>query len=193
MINIWFDFTCPYCYSGIRKILMAKKRLNKELEINFHSFLLNTEIKEKESFREHLIKAYGFNEEQINEKYISVRKTLDFVGIKSNPLKLNVVATLLAHQILHNLPNNKKLEYIENVMYAHFVQGEDISDFDVIKTILDNLEINNMKIDYEKADDLILEDRILAEKIWFDYIPYVKALKGNVEGDFNLEDLMEII
>jgi predicted DsbA family dithiol-disulfide isomerase len=45
-IDIWSDFVCPFCYLGKKKIESAieKVGISEEVEINYHSFLLEPDF-----------------------------------------------------------------------------------------------------------------------------------------------------
>jgi Predicted dithiol-disulfide isomerase involved in polyketide biosynthesis len=139
-IEIWSDYSCPFCYIGERKLALAleKTGITEDVEIVFYSFELDPNAKKsyEENINQLLAKKYGMSIEQAiaaNNNIINVAKE---VGLEFNFDKLQPTNTFDAHRLSHYAKEKGKLmAYTEAVMKGYFTDSVNISDFDVLTTI----------------------------------------------------------
>jgi Predicted dithiol-disulfide isomerase involved in polyketide biosynthesis len=139
-IEIWSDYSCPFCYIGERKLALAleKTGMTEDVEIVFYSFELDPNAKKsyEESINQLLAKKYGMSIEQAiaaNNNIINVAKEVD---LEFNFDKLQPTNTFDAHRLSHYAKEKGKLmAYTEAVMKGYFTDSVNISDFDVLTTI----------------------------------------------------------
>jgi len=139
-IEIWSDYSCPFCYIGERKLALAleKTGITEDVEIVFYSFELDPNAKKsyEENINQLLAKKYGMSIEQAiaaNNNIINVAKEVD---LEFNFDKLQPTNTFDAHRLSHYAKEKGKLmAYTEAVMKGYFTDSVNISDFDVLTTI----------------------------------------------------------
>ena len=139
-IEIWSDYSCPFCYIGERKLALAleKTGMTEDVEIVFYSFELDPNAKKsyEENINQLLAKKYGMSIEQAiaaNNNIINVAKEVD---LEFNFDKLQPTNTFDAHRLSHYAKEKGKLmAYTEAVMKGYFTDSVNISDFDVLTTI----------------------------------------------------------
>ena len=56
---IWIDFTCPFCYIAMKRLIPLVKDSNLNIDLEIKSFLLNPDLKRKEDYIKNLSTKYN--------------------------------------------------------------------------------------------------------------------------------------
>lgn len=130
-IEIWSDYTCPFCYLGETKLKQALESYNQDepVEINFRAFQLNPNaVRESDKDIHALIaEKYGIsyeaskaNNDRIVAAAAEVGLSYDFENLKPNN-------TLKAHKLAKlAIKLGKGLEATEKLFHEYFEKGMDI-------------------------------------------------------------------
>jgi predicted DsbA family dithiol-disulfide isomerase len=136
-IDIYADFTCPWCYIGKHRLAKAL-RLRPDLRpvIKWQPFQLNPDLPEDGiSFSEYLGLKFGGAERAvqilhlIEETALRDGLVLDFTRLKSVP------NTLAAHRLVRfaGQLGFQQTPFIDALYSAYFINGQDIGDLDILR------------------------------------------------------------
>lgn len=183
-IDIWLDFSCPFCYIGKKRFEDALKKLKKDshVTISYKSYLLQPYITAEET--------QSSAEVLANHKDISVEEATNIQnrlaqmafedGIKMNFEDLIPTTTLFAHKILKEIHGQDQQTLFINAIYqSHFELGENIGSLEVLIKygLLAGLTKERIIECYHSVahNDAIQEDIIEAEKIGVKGVPFFVA------------------
>lgn len=166
-VEIWSDFSCPFCYWGKRKFEKALNefKYKENIEIVFKSYQLNPYLTDKpigigyEGFMKS--KNVSLNEAKTMLNQVQERVKID--GLEYHMDKIQFVSTFNPHIILKYLVQfNKDKEFLEIMMDKYFRLGQNIADINIIK---DALKLINASID---DIEVILKDKRYINLVEFD-------------------------
>lgn len=150
-IDIWSDFACPFCYIGKRNLESALKEFDSQdvVELVFHSYQLDPDAKKGGQINpvDELAKKYGTSRERAQEMIDRVVNMAKDVGLNYNYDKLISTNTLDAHRLSHYAKKeNKDRELVEELFKAHFIEGLDIGDLEVLAELGARVELDREEI-----------------------------------------------
>lgn len=150
-IDIWSDFACPFCYIGKRNLESALKEFDSQdvVELVFHSYQLDPNAKKGGHINpvDELAKKYGTSRERAQEMIDRVVNMAKDVGLNYNYDKLISTNTLDAHRLSHYAKKeNKDRELVEELFKAHFIEGLDIGDLEVLAELGARVELDREEI-----------------------------------------------
>lgn len=150
-IDIWSDFACPFCYIGKRNLESALKEFDSQdvVELVFHSYQLDPNAKKGGQINpvDELAKKYGTSRERAQEMIDRVVNMAKDVGLNYNYDKLISTNTLDAHRLSHYAKKeNKDRELVEELFKAHFIEGLDIGDLEVLAELGSRVELDREEI-----------------------------------------------
>ena len=188
-IDIWSDFACPFCYIGKRNLENALKEYDGDVEIEFHSYLLDPNAKRSDTKpSESLAKKYGTTVEEGQKMIDRVVSMAKDVGLDYNYDDLIETNTLKAHKLLqYSKEENKDKAIKEEIFKAHFTDGLDIGDDEVLLTIAKNLGLDEVKslesLNSEVYESKVDIDRYAAQQLEITSVPFFvidnkKGIKG---------------
>jgi predicted DsbA family dithiol-disulfide isomerase len=202
-IDIWSDIICPFCYLGKKKLEFAIDKFNahSKVEVRWHSFQLDPEFPKNQSMSsgEYLSIRKGISETQLlaiqNQMIENSKKyKIDFRLDRSL-----IFNTFNAHQLLKwSTRFNKQTELKSNLFKAHFSEGEDLSNTEVLLEIVHKSGLNSeeakgiLSSSTFKSD--VEQDIIQAQKIGIRGVPFfifngTKAISG-AQDDTVFEELL---
>ncbi|HLR54465.1 MAG TPA: DsbA family oxidoreductase [Pseudogracilibacillus sp.] len=199
-IEVWSDFTCPYCYIGKRRLDLAIEKFGKknEIEIEYKSFELDFVTGSRTSNQTTESEPYKMNQGQINE-IISEGHRLGIPLQLDNLIHTN---TFDAHRLVKCASKyNKAHEIVEKLFETHLVRHYNLAERSVLLSIatdagLDKAEIEellclnkygkNVKLDEEMATD------IGVNKVPFYIFDEIHAISGLLTTDSFLDVLQEL-
>lgn len=137
-IDIISDVMCPWCIVGYRQLEQALAQTGVGAFIRWHPFELNPQMPpEGQNTAEHIMEKYGASAEQSAQNRAQLVQIGEGLGIdfQFGP-DSRIVNSFAAHQLLHwaqeyNLQHPLKLALFN----AHFTQGRDVSDADVLADV----------------------------------------------------------
>lgn len=130
-IEVWSDFTCPFCYLGEAKLkqALAEYETEEAVELDFRSFQLNPDAKREPDKDIHALIAqkYGISYEASKANNDRIVAAAAEVGLNYDFDQLKPNHTLKAHQLAKlAAKEGKGLEMVEHLFSAYFEKGMDI-------------------------------------------------------------------
>lgn len=180
-IDIWSDYSCPFCYIGERKLALAleKTGMKEEVEIVFHSFELDPNAKKSydESIYQLIAKKYGMSIEQAIAANNNIINAAKAVGLAFNFDKLQPTNTFDAHRLSHYAMDQGKLKaYTEAVMKSYFTDSLNISDFGVLTAIAGEVGLDRAEalriLESSAFTDEVRQDEDNAHSRQINGVPY---------------------
>ena len=182
-IEIFSDVVCPWCYIGKRNLENALQTLNEKDEqfestLNWRSFQLNPQLKEEGILRKDYITnkfGEGANSEVIYER---VRLAGETVGLTMNFDKIIMQPnSSKMHSLIYAAKEtNKDIELIENFFKAFFIDGMNLTDFEIVSKIASDSGLDSETINGVFHDNLfekfVQEDIIMSKKYNITGVPF---------------------
>jgi len=143
LVEIWSDIGCPWCFIGKRRFEAALSRFDhaSEVEVRWRSYQLDPSLPERfeGSEVEYLSKVKGMDPAQVSGMLEHVTAQAAGVGLNYRFDDLVVANTFTAHRLIHLARDLRGAETAaavkEALLAAHFEQGQDISNHDVLSGI----------------------------------------------------------
>ena len=180
-VEIWSDFTCPYCYLGKRRLERALSELPfaDEVEVEWLSFEINPETlgTSEKTKVEHLADKYDQPEKWAELLCLSLTEQGQEIDIKFDFANNKVSNTYDAHRLLQLAKSqNKADELNEQLLFACFTEGKSLADHKVLidcseKVGLNSEEVNNLLADSTFSDE-VTQDKTLASEIGIQSAPF---------------------
>ncbi len=161
-IDIVSDVVCPWCVVGYKQLDEALKQANTDYEIHWHPFELNPNMPaEGQNMREHIVEKYGSTPEQSDESRARITQAGADVGFDFNFTDdLRMHNTFNLHQLLHWAETQGRRHELKQALFsAHFTEGRNISDKEVLADIAAETEL-------DRSEALaVLEDQRFAQQV----------------------------
>jgi predicted DsbA family dithiol-disulfide isomerase len=162
IIEIWEDVICPWCYIGERRLEAALEDFphNSEVQIIRHSFELNPSVPakagKKENIPEMLSTKYGIGLEVATRREAQIADLAKVEGLTINPERV-VANTRDAHRMLHLASDCGLQAALAKLLFtAHFTDGKDISDPDVLMQLTGQVGIDANQVRTALTSDAYL-------------------------------------
>ena len=182
-IEIFSDVVCPWCYIGKRNLENALQILNEKDEqfkstLNWRSFQLNPQLKEEGILRQDYITnkfGEGANSEIIYER---VRLAGEAVGLTMNFDKIIMQPnSSKMHSLIYAAKEtNRDIELIENFFKAFFIDGMNLTDFEIVSKVALDCGLDSETINGVFHDNLfkkfLQEDIIMSKKYNITGVPF---------------------
>jgi len=163
-VEIWFDYSCPFCYIGRRKFEAALEQFEhkKEVEIVLHSFELIPDFhpQEGKSIYESISKLAGMSTSQARKAYMQVTDVAEKAGLDYCFEKTIPANTFNAHRLTHYAATyGRAFELSERILKAYFTDGLNINDYKTLALLagevgLDETESLTILKNRQYADDV---------------------------------------
>lgn len=139
-VEIWSDFSCPFCYIGKRRFEEALENFEHrdKVEVTFRSFQLDPNAKKNTGidFNTLIIKKYGVTMEDAKANAESITKQAENVGLKYNMDGIILTNTSDAHRLSYFAKDKGKMnEFMELTLKAYFTDSLDVGDHKVLVNI----------------------------------------------------------
>ena len=180
---VWSDFTCPFCYIGMNRLLPLLKETNLDLEVEIKSFLLNPNAKGGTDYIKGLSEKYNVSyDKAVNMTYGVVNLALED-DIELDFTKLKEVNTINPHKVVKHFADSEKLhDLIITIFEKYFLEYKNIGNLNVLEDILNELELDssNLKeiLEDEKYMDEINKDIYQASTFKVSSIPTTVLKNG---------------
>ena len=182
-IEIFSDVVCPWCYIGKRNLENALQILNEKDEqfestLNWRSFQLNPQLKNEGILRKDYITnkfGEGANSEIIYER---VRLAGEAVGLTMNFDKIIMQPnSSKMHSLIYAAKEiNRDIDLIENFFKAFFVDGMNLTDFEIVSKVASDSGLDSETINGVFHDNLfekfVQEDIIMSKKYNITGVPF---------------------
>lgn len=168
-ITIWSDFVCPFCYIGATHLEQALEKFEHadKVSVEYKSFQLepDAEYEPEKSFMQAMADRKGTSVEEMQKMNDQVDEMAKKAGLNYNYDDMKLTDTYPAHRVFqYAKEEGKGYEYFDEFYQAYFLNGELISDPEVIvklsktaglseETVRNILE-NEETYDYEVKEDV---------------------------------------
>ncbi|MBD8036390.1 DsbA family oxidoreductase [Solibacillus sp. A46] len=180
-IEVFSDFSCPFCYIAKKKLFQAIEQLNltEEVVIEYKAYELNPQASKTTAFPyvETLIEKKNNNRQKVDEIMESITMHGNEVGVTFNFQKVKLANTKSAHRLSKLAKTySKENEFVEIVMDRYFTEGLNLNDEEELLAIceeigLDRNEAHNV-MEYEQYSEQLAMDRYEAQQLQITSIPF---------------------
>jgi predicted DsbA family dithiol-disulfide isomerase len=177
-IEIWSDVVCPWCYIGKRRLEHALRDFEHadQVEITWRSFQLNPDAPEGTAVPtlDYLAQRFGPQAKTMTGRVAEMGRA---EGLDLNFEKSLTVNTWDSHRVLHlaaelGLGDAAK----ERLLYAHFSEGADLSDPDVLAGLLGEVGVDPDRVRAvlasQEYSDVVRDDIIEAQRLGANGVPF---------------------
>ncbi|UKB86207.1 DsbA family oxidoreductase [Chryseobacterium sp. MEBOG06] len=159
-IEIWSDVMCPFCYIGKNNFEQALDKLpfKDQVEVEWKSFQLDPTLDpgKTQNTMEYFKEKKGFPEAQASQMISQVAQMGKGAGIDFNFEKALITNTFSAHRLLHLAKKHHKSNEMEEALFiAHFIDGKNVGDAEVLVSLAENVGI-----DKEEAMQAVTSDQL---------------------------------
>lgn len=150
-IEIWSDFVCPFCYMGKRRFEEALRQFEHRdaFEVVFRSFELDPNSRRDVSINlvDHLAEKYNITKAAAQANIENVTMQAKMMGLEYHMEEAIQTNTFDAHRLTHYAKTlNLMDEITERLMKAHFTEGLNIGDQDVLMTLSEEVGLNGKEV-----------------------------------------------
>lgn len=196
-IEIWSDFVCPFCYIGTRRLEEALSTFpeREHITLEFKCFQLDPHapLYDGQDYYESLAEKFGSIEraKQMNE---NVQKMAEQVGLTFHFDTAKPTNTYTAHRLVkYAEKHGKNVALTKRLFQAHFTDGEDIGNFDVLTKLTEDVglpkeDVKTVLSDETKYADDVQHDFNEARQFNITGVPFFifdrkRAISGAQEVD----------
>ncbi|MDE8344764.1 MAG: DsbA family oxidoreductase [Acidocella sp.] len=138
VVEIVFDFVCPWCYLGVKRLIfLLERRQDLGVELVWRPFLLNPDMPRTGMSRaDYMIRKFGA-EDRARRLYASIAElgaaegiTFNFAAIRRTPNSVD------AHRLIRYAnPLGVADRLVDRIFTAHFINGTDIGSHQALADI----------------------------------------------------------
>ena len=190
-IEIWADYSCPFCYIGKKTLDDAIQKLGlKDVEVEIKTFLLDPNAPQTtdQNTLQHLSHKYGVSLTQAREMTDNVTQMAKRVGLTLDFDRVLPTRTQDAHRLTKfALETTKDRSIVDRLYRAYFTEGKNLADPNELIQIakqsgLDESRVSQLLSSDEKDED-IKKDIREARELGITGVPFfrinqTKILKG---------------
>jgi len=145
-IEVFSDFTCPYCYIGKRELERAIDiaGYTGQVEIEYKAFQigLDTPKLNAPSFYEAMAKKYDVALEEVENMVKGIAMRATEVGLQYDFAKMTTAHTEKAHRLAKWTQQfGKAAAYTEALMAGYFKDGEDLNNDEFLLNVIVQLDL----------------------------------------------------
>lgn len=205
-VEIWSDFTCPFCYLGKRKFELALEQFpNKaDIQIEYVSYQLDPNINDQsnKTVYDMLMEKYGQSFEQVKMMTDQIADQGKEIGLAFHFDKMKHVNTLHAHRLVKLAKKHgKDKELVDLIFKSYFTEGKQIDNKQILIDLAEQLKFDIAEVDetlsmncYTKA---VKNDLETAMEIGIQGVPFFifnekYAISGAQSVEVFLQALEEI-
>ena len=202
IIDIWSDFTCPWCYIGKLNLESALKAENIQAKFIYHSYQTVPQgfypLDKSFSIYE-IAQKSGMSKKQALKKAQMIEDMGKKAGVVLNMNAVRMTDTTNAHRILQlALKYNCQDKFMMEGYRAIFVEGEDIGNIDILKSLAVKTGIPEQEVSkLFKSDIYIDQVREDIKNTHFNKISGVPYFKFNnvdkIYGSQPIESFQKVI
>ena len=150
-VEIWSDIMCPFCYIGKKNFEKAVQELpfKDQIEIEWKSFQLDPTLDSSETMttNEYFRNKKGVSVEQAKQMTAQVAVMGKASGIDFNFENAFITNTYKAHQLLHLAKKYSKTNEVKEELFkAHFIEGKNVGNDNVLTEIAQSVGISDTDI-----------------------------------------------
>lgn len=168
-IDIVSDVMCPWCIVGYKQLEQALGMVGVGAYIRWHPFELNPAMPpEGQNLREHITEKYGSSAEQSAQARQHLSAWGKELGFEFNfNDDSRIVNTFAAHQLLGWAQSKGAQHPLKMALFAaHFQQGKDVSDTDVLLDVAETVGMDRAEADQVLVSGSLAEETRAHEQFW---------------------------
>ena len=203
-ITVWSDFVCPFCYIGATHLEKALENFEHadEVEIEYKSYQLEPGAKyePEKTYLQAMADRKNSTTEQMQQMVDQVGNMAKEAGLNYNFEDMKLTDTFPAHRVFqYAKEEGKGYEYFDKLYEAFFINGELISDADVLKRIgteigLDENRIGEILENDKEYDKQVVLDIQEAGQVGVQGVPFfVFNNKYGVSGAQPVEAFEQVL
>ncbi len=160
-IEIWADFSCPFCYLGKTTLEEAIQQLNvkDQITIVYKAYLLDPQapLRATQSARDALAHKYGVSSEEAQGMLDNVTQRAKLQGLSFNYDTVQATTTLAAHRLMAGIGVSKQSALASALYAAYFTEGKNLADPLVLVDIASSVGIDRAEVMQALADPNTLQ------------------------------------
>ncbi|AMA63310.1 DsbA family oxidoreductase [Kurthia gibsonii] len=180
-IEVFTDYTCPFCYIGKQKLMQAieKTNLQEPIEIQYKNYEVHPEIQGavQQPYKDYLLESMDGRAEKVDTFLAELQQHANEVGLTYHFDTMIPANTADAHRLAKWMAKEQKEhEWTERLMQGHFVEGKDLSDRAYLFSVIEELGYSKKEAkrildgqDYQQELD---QDAYDAQQIGVDRAPF---------------------
>lgn len=196
-IELWSDFSCPFCYIGKTRFDQALKEFEHkdQTEVVYKAYMLNPYAPKEmtESPEVAFAKSHNMTPEQAKERFKMFTAAAKEVGLVYNYDIMQMTNTFDAHRVA-KYANTLGLEakLTTRFMKAYFSEGKNLADFDTLLNLskeigLDETEVKEV-LNSDKFKDIVNQQISEARQVGVQGVPFfVLDRKFGISGAQQLD------
>lgn len=190
---IWFDFQCPFCYMGEKKLekTLNNMELTEPVVIEYKAYELDPKAPAVpvETMTEHFMAGHEMTRQEAEERMAKITRMAKEVGLDYNLADVKVCNTLDAHRLMKyasELLSPGKLKRLNNSIFkAVFEDGKLISDRNLLADLGETAGLSREDIiqmlEGESYTDLVRTDEVeIDARPDFEFIPFMLLSDGSL-------------
>lgn len=162
-IEIFSDFSCPFCYIGKKRLEQAIKEVGfEDVDIEYKAYQLNPEASKAQAIPvlEAMMEKYETSREEIEKMFSSIREHAAEVGLAYNFDVMLVGNTENAHRLAKwARTQGKEVQFIETMMDYYFTKGLNVNDRQELINIVKEIGLD------ENIAKTVLESDLYKEEL----------------------------
>jgi len=180
-IEIFSDFTCPFCYIGKRELERAidLAGYTGQVEIEYKAFQIAPDTPQKNAplLYEGMMEKFDSTLEEVKEMTKNIAMRAAEVGLHYNFEEMKTAHTEKAHRLAKWVRQfDKELVYTEALMSGYFLEGEDVNDSKYLLTVIEALDLDvnlaNEIIASNAFSEDLDKDRYDAQQLGVQSVPF---------------------
>lgn len=195
-IEIWSDFTCPFCYLGMRNLQAAMQKFPHQdaVRIEFKSFQLAPEAQygTVSSMKHALTERYGLSSDKIELMVEDIVEQANLVNLTIQLDAIKTSNTFLAHRLTKYAETQaKETAIMEEIFKGYFNEAINLADKSTLIDLAEKIGLNREEVDrvlslncHTKA---VKEDEEIAEEIGINDVPFIIFNEQNAVVGFRTE------
>lgn len=180
-VDVWSDVRCPFCYIGKRKFEQALENFEQkeQVDVKWRSFELDPFLKTDPdiSASDYLVESKGISRNQVRQMIDQVSHAAQEVGLAFDFEKNVVANSFHAHRLIQCAQSVGLGEEAGEAMFkAHFSDGENIDDAEVLREVGRSIGLDEAKLEKllssKDFDDIVKADQEKARNLGIRGVPF---------------------
>jgi len=177
-IEVVHDLVCPWCYLGVRRLLRTlRRRPDIQFDLTWRPFLLNPDMPRVGMARpDYVVRKFG-GEDRARRLYATITEVGRAEGLQFRFDRIRrTPSSVDAHRLVRYAARfGQASEMIEALFSAHFSEGYDVGDHDVLAGIaatsgMDAVEVRRF-LASEQETEAVHADNLRAHRLGINGVP----------------------
>lgn len=180
-IQMWSDFSCPFCYIGKHHLKKALESFSgkDDVEIILRSFELDPSAPKnsRDNIHTHLSEKYDMSMQEAKEMTAHITQQAEHAGLDFHFDALIPTNTFDAHRLMHYAATQGKMDVMSEILFkALFTDSVNLADKEILLNLAEQAGLDRQEaadvLDSERYADRVREDEILANQLKVTSVPF---------------------